>query len=205
MREFSKHKIFLPKQNKNHYNEIFLKPWPYNKTKIEKERIEIREVTYRFHKRGSIEIYIACSENPFQLETEDDVNNIFVFLGQVKDRLACILNDPRERIVPQLDTWILKYCDFNKDGELKDNLGQLMNLNIQIKYAGQAFRLYVKNMQDKFVLREEKVTNVNQPITTFMNDSVLSPLHLIDTKLNEFVSNIETKFNELINRIEKKI
>ena len=40
--------------------------------------------------------------------------------------------DPRERIIPSIDNWILKYCDFNKDIELDDkSIGQLMGLNIK--------------------------------------------------------------------------
>ena len=85
--------------DKNHYEEIKLKP-VFNKTKIVRERIGLREVIFKFNKKGSIEIDIACSTNPFQIETDDDVNNFFIFLGQVKDRLAYILSDPRERIVP---------------------------------------------------------------------------------------------------------
>ena len=42
-----------------------------------------------------------------------------------------------------------------------------MDLNIQIKHAGKAFRLYVKNLEDRFVLREERTMNVNQPISIF--------------------------------------
>ncbi|MGZ5501840.1 MAG: hypothetical protein ACXWEW_11885 [Nitrososphaeraceae archaeon] len=78
----------------------------------------------------------------------NDVNNFFVFLGQIKERLALILSDPRERIVPTIDTWILKSCDFNKDVEI-ENIGQLMNLNIQVKHAGKAFRLYIKILEDR--------------------------------------------------------
>ena len=164
----------------------------------------LREVIYKFNKNGSIEIEIACSKNPFPIETDNDVNNFFVFLGQVKDRLAIILNDPRERIVPPVDKWILKYCDFNKDIELDDkNIGQLMDLNIQIKYAGEAFRLYVKNLEDRFALRGEKVMKVNQPITTFMNDAILNPLHLIDNKINEFANILKDQLNEINNKIEK--
>ena len=135
--------------DKSHYEEIKQKPlYDDNKTKIEREIIGLREVIYRFHKKGSIEIEIASSNNPFQIETDDDVNNLFVFLGQVKDRLANILYDPRERIIPSVDNWILKYCDFNKDIEIGNkNIGQLMNLNIQIKYMGKTFRLYVKNFR----------------------------------------------------------
>jgi hypothetical protein len=157
--------------DKNHYDDdIQLKPCSKkNKTKIHRELIGVRQVIYKFHKRGSIEIEIACSKNPFRIETDDNINNFFVFLGQVKDRLAYILHDPRERIVPQVDNWILKYCDFNNDIEVDDEkMGQLMGLNIQIKNAGEAFRLYVKNLEDKFALRGEKVMKANQPITSIM-------------------------------------
>lgn len=78
----------------------------------------------------------------------NDVNNFFVFLGQIKERLALILSDPRERIIPPIDTWILKSCDLNKDVEI-ENIGQLMNLNIQVKHTGKAFRLYIKNLEDR--------------------------------------------------------
>jgi hypothetical protein len=191
--------------NKNHYNEIFLNPCTdNNKTKIQRERIGLREVVYKFHKKGSIEIEIASSNNPFPIETDNDVNNFFVFLGQVKDRLANILLDPRENIVPPVDNWILKYCDFNKDIELDDkNIGQLMGLNIQIKYAGEAFRLYVKNLEDRFVLRGEKVMKVNQSITTFMNDSIQSPLHLINSGLSKVINIIEKRFDEINKRMDK--
>lgn len=191
--------------DKSHYEEIDIQPCSKeNKTKIQPEWIGSRKVIYKFNKNGSIEIEIACSRNPFPIETENDINHFFVFLGQVKDRLAYILHDPRERIVPLEDNWILKYCDFNKDIELDDkNIGQLMDLNIQIKYAGEAFRLYVKKLEDRFVLRGEKVMKVNQPITTFLNDAILNPLHLINNKINECTNILETRLNEINNKIEK--
>jgi len=178
--------------DKSHYEEINQKPWTYNNTKIQVERIGLREVIYKFHKRGSIEIDITCSRNPFQIETDDEVNNFFVFLGQVKDRLSLILNDPRERIVPSVGTWILKSCDFNKDVEIRDkDIGQLMNLNIQIKHAGKAFRLYVKNREDRFLLREERAMKIDQSVFSFMNDSILNPYHLFQKKVDELISMIQ--------------
>ena len=191
--------------DKSHYEELVQKTWSEdNKTKVERERIGLREVIFKFNKKGSIEIEIACTENPFQIETDDDVNNFFVFLGQVKDRLANILMDPRERIVPSVDLWILKYCDFNKDVEFDDKkIGQLMDLNIQIKYAGKTFRLYVKNLEDRFVLRGEKVLKVDKPITTFLNDSIQHPFNLINNKLNELGYFFEKSVNEINARIDK--
>ena len=191
--------------DKSHYEEIDIQPCSKeNKSKMQRELIGSRQVIYKFNKNGSIEIEIGCSKNPFPIETDNDINNFFVFLGQVKDRLANIINDPSERIVPPVDKWILKYCDFNKDIKLDDKIiGQLMDLNIQIKYAGEAFRLYVKNLEERFVLRGEKVMKVNQPITTFMNDSILTPLHLIDNRINEFVDILETGLKKINNKIEK--
>ena len=77
-----------------------------------------------------------------------------------------------------------------------------MNLNIQIKYAGESFRLYVKNLEDRFVLRGEKVMKVNKSITTFLDDAILNPLHLIDTKFNEFINIVEKRIAEISNNIE---
>jgi hypothetical protein len=192
--------------NKSHYEEIKLKPCSdKNKTKIQRELISLREVVYKFNKNGSIEIEIACSKNPFPLETSYDVFNFFVFLGEVKYTLANILHDPRDRIVPSVDNWILKYCDFNKDIELDDkNIGQFMDLNIQIKYAGEAFRLYVKNLEDRFVLRGEKVMKVNQPVTTFLNDAILNPYHLIENKFTQLYDIIGKNYLDLKDRIEDK-
>ena len=44
---------------------------------------------------------------------------------------------------------------------------------------------------------------VNQPITTFMNDAILNPLHLIDNKINEFANILKDQVNEINNKIEK--
>jgi hypothetical protein len=191
--------------DKNHYEGINQKPWHVNnKTKIISERIGLREVIYHFNKKGSIQIEISCSKNPFPLETNDNINNFFVFMGQVKDRLAYILHDPRERIVPPVDKWILKYCDFNKDIDIEGKkIGQLMGLNIQVKHMGEAFRLYIKNLGDIFALREEKLLKVNKPITSFINDSVLNPLYMIDTKFNEFTKLLQKELKEINNKIEK--
>jgi hypothetical protein len=177
--------------DKSHYEEINQKP-AFNKAKIVRERIGLREVTYKFNKRGSIEIDISSSNNPFQIETDDDVNNFFVFLGKVQYTLAFLLSDPRERIVPQIDYWILKSCDFNKDIEIDHtNVGQLLDLNIQIKHAGKALRLYVKNLEDSFVLRAERTMKVDRSVFSFMNDSILNPYHLFQKKVDELISIIQ--------------
>lgn len=53
-------------------------------------------------------------------------------------------------------------------------------------------------MQDRSVLRREKTMKVDQSLTTFMNDSIQSPLNLIDSRLSEFVNTIEKDLLKLI-------
>ena len=70
--------------DKSHYEELKLKP-AFNKTKIVRERIGLREVIFKFNKKGSIEIELGCSRNPFPLETDYDVLTYFsYFLGKLK-------------------------------------------------------------------------------------------------------------------------
>lgn len=110
-----------------------------------------------------------------------------------------ILSDPRERIVPEVNNWILKSCDFNKDIEFEGDIGQMLDPNIQIKYAGKAFRLYVKNLEDKFVLRGERTMKIDKPVFTFFNESLLQPYHLIHSKIEEI---IEIKMQEFFDKIK---
>ena len=194
------HNIHLwTKIDKSHYNELD-QNLSFNQSKIEREQIGLRPVVYTFNKSGSIQIDIESSRYPFKIETDDDVNSFFVFLGEVKYRLGLILSDPRERIVPEVNNWILKSCDFNKDIEFEGDIGQMLDPNIQIKYAGKAFRLYVKNLEDKLVLRGERTMKIDKPIFTFFNDSLLQPYHLIHSKIEEI---IEIKMQQFFDKIKE--
>ena len=75
-------------------------------------------------------------------------------------------------------------------------------MNIQVKHAGKAFRLYVKNLEDRFVLREERTMKINKPISIFMDDVILNPFHLINSKVNELINNVDKKLSEISNNIE---
>jgi len=77
-------------------------------------------------------VYLACSSNPFKLEDEADEISLYSFLGQARDRLLYLMNDPRERIIPPIIEWILTECDINKDIPVTDML-QLSAINIQLK------------------------------------------------------------------------
>ena len=108
-----------------------------------------------FSPNGTVEIAVKSSDTPFRLETDEDESIIFSFLGQVRDRLLYHVSDIRERHIPSIMEWVLKACDLNKDIEIDDN-AQLTLPDIQLKYAGRVFRLYVKSLHDKAVYRSEE-------------------------------------------------
>ena len=59
---------------------------------------------------------------------------------------------PHEREVPQPNDWVLKLCDVNKDVEIT-NKCQMVIADLQLRYAGQVFRIYVKSLSDRAVAR----------------------------------------------------
>ena len=54
------------------------------------------------------------------------------------------------------------------------------------KTCGKVFRLYIKDLYNRFVLRGERLRKIDQPGTSFMNDAIRGPLHLIESKSKEF-------------------
>jgi hypothetical protein len=82
----------------------------------------------------------------------NDLSSLFVFFGQVRDRLLYLLSDVREKIVPDVMEWSLIQCGMNRDSEIDDKM-QLTLPDIQLKYADRVFRLYVKSLHDKAVCR----------------------------------------------------
>jgi hypothetical protein len=70
------------------------------------------------------------------------------------------LDDIRERGVPSESQWVLKACDLNKDIEINDKM-QITLPDIQLKYVGRVFRLYVKALGEKAICRGEESLTVN--------------------------------------------
>jgi hypothetical protein len=129
-------------------------------------------------------ISIACSNNPFKLETDEDEIILFSFLGQVRDRLLYVLNDPRERAVPSIMEWHLSECDINKDIEISD-MTQLSSIDIQIKYADRVFRQYVKSLHDKAVYRcEESLAFKYTPLVEVL-DQIRKPYKALEALENK--------------------
>jgi hypothetical protein len=141
----------------------------YNRGKIHLERIGSYNVKYLIYPNGRVLVYIACSDTPFKLETDNDVSFLFAFLGQVRDRLLYMLSDVRERFVPSIMDWRLLECDVNKDIVI-DDMAQLTLPDILLKDAGRVFRLYVKSLQDKPVYRCEESLTIDLPISLALDE-----------------------------------
>ena len=73
------------------------------------------------------------------------------------------MSDPRGRLTPNITTWILKQCDFDKDVPITDK-AQIILPDIQLSSAFETFRLYVKNLGGDAFYRCEDSRQVNQPL-----------------------------------------
>src|SRR6188474_807147 len=93
---------------------------PINRAKPYEEIIGRRRVTYRLSPNGTVEVAISTTDTPFRIEKDEDVSDLFSFLGQVRDRFLYHVSDIRENHVPHILKWVLKQCDFNKDIKISD-------------------------------------------------------------------------------------
>ena len=126
--------------------------------------IDGHRVHYEVYRNRTVMVFIGSTNNPFKLETEIDEIALFAFLGQVKERLVSILDDCYE-VVPDLMEWFLTACDINKDVEITD-MYQLSRIpTLQLKIAEGVFRMYIKTVSGKAVVRaEESLAFDNLPL-----------------------------------------
>lgn len=176
--------------DKEYYNELRQKEQPINRAKPYEEIIGRRHIIYRLSPNGTVEVSIRTSDTPFRIENDEDVSDLFSFLGQVRDRFLYHVSDLRERHVPPILIWILKQCDLNKDVEI-DDTAQLALPDIQLKFADRVFRLYIKIMKDKAYYRIEESLTLNQMLPEAL-DNIRHPY-----------KSLENKFDALINRLDK--
>ena len=178
--------------DKEYYQTLTQKAALINRAKRFEEPIGRRYVTYTFSPNGRVEIGVRTSDTPFKLETEEDEVILFSFFGQVRDRLIYLVADPREREVPQITNWILKGCDLNKDVEI-DEKAQLYLPDIQLKFAYQVFRMYVKSLHSRAVYRVEKSLTLSLPLVDAIN-SIILPMRAINDLQNE-IRELSRKFD----------
>lgn len=149
-----------------------------------------RLVEYIFSSNGTVQIFIQSSENPLPVVTYQNINHLYSYLGQVRQELVVVLGDIRETYTAHIDSWMLKGCDLNKDIQLNDDFCQITIPDLQLKYAGNVFRVYVKNIQDKTVLRSEASLSPNKTIGNFLQEQFITP--------HQRLENIEKMLLEII-------
>lgn len=163
-----------------------------NKAKPHEERIGKALVTYLIYP-GKVMVYIACSNNPFRLETQEDEALLFSFFGQVRDRLLNLLRDISESQVPSIIDWRLIECDISKDIEVSNKM-HYMGPNIQLKYADRVFRFYIKSLGEKAVGRVEESVKFQVPLFEALN-SIRNPSKELKGELIAEIKNIITQLN----------
>ena len=171
--------------DKEYYHALAKKPELINLAKRFEENIGRRHVIYTFTPNGRVEIAIRSSDTPFKLEDDEDISILFSFFGQVRDRLIHYVSDIRERAVPQITEWILKGCDLNRDVEI-DEKCQMYLPDIQLKYAGQVFRMSIKSLHNRSVCRVEKSLALDSPLTRAL-DGMILPVKAINELKDEFI------------------
>jgi hypothetical protein len=189
------HKIQLKlKVPKECYSELDIATARRNKGKEHIETIGTSRVRYRFYSNGTVMVSVENSNNPLKLEDEIDLSRLFVFFGQVRDRLVAFLMDKHERLVPDILEWELTQCDINKDVRVSDWL-QYTAVKVQVKHFGHLLRIYIKSMGKDTVCRVEESLSPK--------GKSYSPSSAI-----EAVSNILNPFGAIQNnlfRIERKV
>jgi hypothetical protein len=180
--------------DKEYYQVLTSNAAPINRAKSHEEHIGQRHVKYTFSPNGRVEIAVRSSDTPFKLETDEDEIILLSSLGQVRDRLIYYVSDIRERQVPEITEWILNGCDLNRDVEI-DEKAQLCLPDIQLKHAGQVFRMYVKSLHDRAVCRGENSLTPKLPLTRAL-DGITSPFKAVSDLMN-LVLRLEQKIDSL--------
>jgi hypothetical protein len=121
-----------------------------------------------------------------------------VFFGQLRDRLIAFLNDPHERIVPDIMEWYLTECDINRDIKVSDCL-HYTGIKIQVKHFDHLFRIYVKAMGKDTVCRVEEEMHPNRPAIEAVNN-IFNP----NGKIVERLVVHEKLLQDILSRITPK-
>jgi hypothetical protein len=195
------HKIQLKlKLNPEYYNEISHLAHSVNKGKELQEIIASVLIRYIFYPNGKVMVFVACSNTPFKLQSNNDLDRLIAFLGAVRDRRVVFLHDRHERAVPDIMRWYLTECEINKDVKVSGWL-QFTGLNIQVKHAFHLFRLYIKAKGADTLCRiEESITHKNKPVLDAIND-IFNPNERLEKQIQELSKqfhNFDRRVDELM-------
>jgi hypothetical protein len=141
-----------------------------NRAKLRQEYIGMTRVTYSYSPNGKVQISVACSKYPFKLENDEDIEILFSFFGQVRDRMLFHLKDPHEHKVPLATRWRLVGCDINKDIRIDENM-QFTLPDIQLKHAD---RVSVYMLSRRKTRHFVELRNLLQPRVLLLRHKVIS-------------------------------
>jgi hypothetical protein len=175
--------------NRQYFNDIAKNERSGNRAKTDEEIIGRRLVRYTLSPNGTIEITVRSSDDPFRIQSNDDESNLFAFLGQVRDRLLYLLQDLKERAVPSIMKWRLIACDLNKDIKINEK-AQMFLPDIQLKHADRVFRLYIKTLHDKSILRVEESLKLDLVLTEGL-DNIRHPFKSFEDKMDLIIKLIQ--------------
>jgi hypothetical protein len=194
---------FTIKISSEYYTELNLPSYKQNNGKHHEEVIGKSLVTYTFYKKGTVNIQVLCSNNPYKLETEEDRSRILAFFGQLRSGLIGLLCDKHERIVPDILYWEITECDINKDIRVSDLL-HYTAIKIQVRHLDHLIRVYIKAMGKDTICRIEENKRPNITAIEFIND-VFNPLEKLEVYLkgyDEKIDEIQHKVRELSRKFD---
>jgi hypothetical protein len=188
-------KLKVPKEC---YSELDTATSRRNRGKEQVEVIGTARVCYRFYSNGTVMVSVENSDNPLKLEDEVDLSRLFLFFGQVKDRLVAFLMDKHERLVPDMLDWELTQCDINKDVRVSDWL-QYTAVKVQVKHFGHMLRVYIKSMGKDTVCRVEESLNPKVKCSSSSAieaiSNIFNPFGAIGNKIFEMAKKVDVLYN----------
>jgi hypothetical protein len=197
------HKIQMKlKVPKECYSELNVPMSRRNKGKEHIEIIGTARVCYCFYSNGTVMVSVENSDNPLKLEDEVDQSRLFVFFGQVRDRLVAFLMDKHERLVPDILDWELTQCDVNKDVRVSDWF-QYTAVKVQVKHFGHLLRVYIKSMGKDTVCRVEESVNPKEKSSSSSSaieaiSNIFNPFDATENKIFELAKKVDALYDYMV-------
>jgi hypothetical protein len=195
------HKIQMKlKVPKECYSELNVPMSRRNKGKEHIEIIGTARVCYCFYSNGTVMVSVENSDNPLKLEDEVDQSRLFVFFGQVRDRLVAFLMDKHERLVPDILDWELTQCDVNKDVRVSDWF-QYTAIKVQVKHFDHLLRVYIKSMGKDTVCRvEESLNPIGKSSSSAIQavSNIFNPFGAIQNKIFEIGKKVDVLYDCIV-------
>jgi hypothetical protein len=173
-----------------------------NKTKEYEYRRGKTHVKFKAYPNNTVDIHISCSNNPFPLETQEDVTTLFCFVGGVHETLRVWLSDISNTITPPLHDWKFIRADLNKDVPASPKLFFSMP-KMQLRTAEDVFRIYAKPLpinetssfsKNYLYIRQEKMLS-KDAVPAFTKDAIYDLMKNTDTDPYTAINNDNSNNN----------